>query len=484
MIDKPDALFDRDAEWGELSSFATDDRLGATLALVYGRRRQGKTLLLELLAESVGGMLLTGLEQSSLMNLAAVGETYAQHRGLGAAVTFASWSDALDALLAVGEGAAPALIVIDEFPYLLRSAPELPSVLQRALSPRGRARQRSRTRIVLCGSAFSVMRNLLAGSAALRGRATREVVVHPFDYRQARAFWGIEDVDLAARVHALVGGTPAYLDYADGQPPADAGSFDDWVVQHVLNPSSAFFREGRLLVGEEPTLGDSSLYFSVLAALSTGRTRRSEIASALGRTENALAHPLAVLQDTRLVEARVDALRGRRTTYHIAEPMLRSHQLIISPHEARLARRHGMQVWTAVQPTVSSAIYGPHFEELCREWARYHAAPQTVGGLAESARASALACPAHRQQHEIDVVVHADGRVSAIGEAKWRQQPIGIDQLDRLRHIRTILPPAQAPEPPRLLLFSRNGFEPELRQEARAAQDVELIDLSRLYRGD
>ena len=74
--------------------------------------------------------------------------------------------------------------------------------------------------------------------------------------------------------------------------------------------------------------------------------------------------------------------------------------------------------------------------------------------------------------------------MTAIGEAKWRQWPIGIDQLDRLRHIRTILPPAHAPEPPRLLLFSRNGFEPELIQEARAAQDIELIDLSRLYHGD
>lgn len=143
-----------------------------------------------------------------------------------------------------------------------------------------------------------------------------------------------------------------------------------------------------------------------------------------------------------------------------------------------------MQVWTAVQPTVSSAIYGPHFEELCREWARYHAAPQTVGGLAESARASALACPVHRQQHEIDVVVRADGRVSAIGEATWRQWPIGIDKLGRLRHIRTILSPAQAPEPPRLRLFSRNGFEPELSQEAHAAHDIELIDLPRLYHGD
>lgn len=93
---------------------------------------------------------------------------------------------------------------------------------------------------------------------------------------------------------------------------------------------------------------------------------------------------------------------------------------------------------------------------------REHAAPQTVGGVAESAQTSAMACPTHRQQHEIDVVVRAGGRVIAIGAATWRQRPIGVDQLDRLRHLRAILPPTQAPEPPRLLLFSRHGFEPAL----------------------
>jgi hypothetical protein len=48
-LDKPQELFDRDAEWADIASFAVDPAAGATLALVYGRRRQGKTLMLELL---------------------------------------------------------------------------------------------------------------------------------------------------------------------------------------------------------------------------------------------------------------------------------------------------------------------------------------------------------------------------------------------------------------------------------------------------
>jgi hypothetical protein len=68
--------------------------------------------------------------------------------------------------------------------------------------------------------------------------------------------------------------------------------------------------------------------------------------------------------------------------------------------------------------------------------------------------------------------------VTAIGEAKWHGEPVGVEQLQRLEHIRALLPPRRAPEPPRLLLFS-----PDLSRAARRRSDVEVVDLDRLYRG-
>lgn len=487
MLTKPDELFDRQTEWSELAAFVSDDRLGATLALLYGRRRQGKTLLLEHLAHAAGGLLVTGLEQSAAMNLRSVGTDYASYLGSAAPVAFSSWEQAVEALLALGEGDRPVPVIIDEFPYLLAGSPELPSILQRALSPRGRARLNSRARLILCGSAFSTMRDLLSGTAALRGRARRELVVHPFDYRQAATFWQLDGHwELALRVHALCGGTPAYLDYCGGDTPRALDELDGWVHRNLLNPSSAFFREGRLLVGEEPDLRNAALYLSVLTALSLGNTRRGQLAAALGRKESALAHPLAVLQETRLVEARRDALRERRTTYHIAEPILRLHQLVVAPEEARLTRRAAGQVWTELADMVSSKIYGPHFEQLCRQWAAEHAADATLGGRPSSVGSSVLTCPAHRSTHEFDLVVTentagAAARICAIGEAKWRTEPVGLAQLERLRHLRSLLP--QPAVPVRLLLFSRTGFAPPLRQSAAASEDVELVDLERLYVG-
>lgn len=476
MIAHPENVFDRTLEWDALARFAGNPEAGATLGLVYGRRRQGKTLLLESLCQASGGLLIAGLEQSSAQNLAAVGASYARYRGLDVPVAFPSWTVALRELLALGEhSAGPVPVVLDEFPYLMAGAPELPSIIQAALSPRGRARTRSAARLILCGSAFSVMGSLLGGTAPLRGRAAMELLVHPFDFRSAAHFWDLTDRwDVAVRLHALVGGTPAYRDYASGRRPATLGALGRWVSDQLFNPAGAFFREGRVLLAEELGGADPALYLSVLAAIAAGATRRGQIATVLGRKETALAHPLRNLEETRLIAKVTNPLHQRRSTYRLVEPMIRTHQLLIAPNEARLARHLGTAVWAETATTVESRIYGPHLEDLAREWALVHACPETLGGqVGQIVGAADVPCRVHRG-HEVDVVVRSGDRVLALGEAKWRSLTAG--DVDRLRHIRDVTPAAAGA---RLLLFTAgSGSLPGL-----PGSDVEIVDLERLYTG-
>jgi uncharacterized protein len=477
MWAKPSGVFDREFEWETLTRLAGDRKVGAWLGLVYGRRRQGKTLLLESLTEAAGGLLIPGLEQSAAQNLAGVGAAYARHRGLRAPVAFAGWKDAIDELLALGEGAAqPVPVVLDEFPYLVATSPELPSIIQAALSPRSRAKIRSRARLILCGSAFSVMEGLLGGTAPLRGRAAMELLVHPFDFRTAAGFWEMAgDWDLAVRLHALVGGTPAYRAYASDKRPASVGQLGRWVTSQLLNPATAFFREGRVLLAEELGAGEPALYLSVLAAMAAGATRRGQIAAALGRKETALAHPLRTLEETRLISRIVNPLHERRSTYRIAEPMIRTHQLLIAPNETRLTRHQAKGVWDDVQATVESRIYGPHFEDLAREWTVVHAAPGTLGGpSAQTVGAADVPCREHRG-HQVDVVALHGDRVIALGEAKWR--PVTAGDVERLRHIRAVTPGGGGAK---LLLFTAG--RPKL--SANQRRDVEIVDLERLYTGN
>ena len=488
MPAKPSNLYNREREWAALAAFATNRSLGATLGLVYGRRRQGKTLLLDLMARAMDGFVFTALPQSSPQNLERLAGAYAKHTG-SAGIGFRDWDTALDAVLRLGERDTPAFVFIDEFQYLVDAEPTLPSLLQIALGPTSRAIERSRTRLVLCGSALSTMRGLLAGPAPLRGRAVLEMMIHPFGYRDAASFWHLADQpDLAFRVHALVGGTPAYRAMAGGTP-ASAREFDEWVVRGPLAPTSALFREGAVLLQEQPELSDARLYYSVLSAITNGSHRRNEIAHVLRRSEQSLSHSLAVLESTQLIERVDDGLRARRPVYRIAEPMIRTHQLLIGPNESTLIGGAGEQVWQENADTVTRKIYGPHFEELARQWCRWHAQPDTLGGRASTVQSATLACRNHRAPHELDLVVRQripgeSDRILAIGEAKSTTRPVGDGELARLEHIRTLLPEERLAVPPKLLLFSRSGFTTKLRATTAGRTDVHLIDIDRIYHGD
>jgi AAA+ ATPase superfamily predicted ATPase len=482
---RPPELFDRRREWDALERFAGSAHPGTMVGLVYGRRRQGKTFLLEALTEATGGFYFAALRQSEAQNLERLAEQYRAYTRARVRPHFPTWDEAIQALLALGEGAkAPIAAVIDEFPYLLESAPQLPSLLQSLLSPRSEAVKSWPTRLILCGSALSTMRGLLAGTAPLRGRASLELIVHPFGYRDAAAFWGVARYhELAMRLHALVGGTPGYRAMCGDTAPGSGDELDEWVVTRLLDPASAMFREGHVLLAEEERVTETSVYFAVLAAISQGKTRRGEIASAVGKAEGALAHPLTVLTNARLVAALADAFKQKRTTYHIAEPVLRLHQLIIAPNEGRLARHQGASVWAEHSGTVASKIYGPHFEQIARTWCEEHASPDTLGGPAGDVAPTYVACREHRLNHEVDVVVlgsEANKPVLAIGEAKWRTEPCHVRELHGLEHVRTLL---SLTDRVKLLIFSRSGFHPPLQEEAADRADVELVDLERLYKG-
>ncbi len=487
MIDKPRQLFDRETEWAELTEFATSDELGAALGLVYGRRRQGKTLLLELLALELGGFMFAATQQSETQNLADLGAAYGAYRGLRQPVVFTGYREAINEMLLLG-AERPTAVIIDEFPYLVATTPALPSYLQQALSPMGNARQHTRTRMVLCGSALTTMAQLLGGGAPLRGRARLELVVRPFGFREAAEFWDVaHDPELAFRLHALTGGTPAYKDMCGGAGPRSLAEFGPWVQRRLLNPASAMFREGGLLLREEPSITDPTSYAATLGAISAGASRRSEIAATLGRPAGAIAHLLDGLQDVGLIEQLDDALRGKRAVFRIAEPIVRLHQLITARYEPELVAGRANSVWERSVATVSAKILGPHFEELARQWCMRYADEQTLGAIPGAVRPTEIACREHQGGHELDLVVTETpsdkSLILAIGEAKQTNAAVGRAQLRRLEHLCGLLPSARVDLPPKLLLFSRSGFTPGLIEEADDRPDVELVTLERLYRG-
>ncbi|WP_017600444.1 ATP-binding protein, partial [Nocardiopsis lucentensis] len=306
---KPDEMFERNHEWSALARFITDEQPGATLGVVYGRLRQGKTFLLDAACRAAGGFYFGATEATDAESLRRISSALTEHVQPAAPYHFADWSEAVDVLLSLG-AERPVPVVIDEFPYLAKANPELPSIIQEAFRALRDQRTTSRTRMLLCGSALSFMGRLLSGNAPLRGRAGLELVVRTLDHQLAAEFWDIADPHLALRVNAIVGGTPAYRrEFARGDTPDGPDDFDDWVVRTVLNPETPLFREARYLLAEEPDLRDTALYPSVLAAVADGNATRGGMAGYLERRATDIAHPINVLEDAGLLRRDADAFR-------------------------------------------------------------------------------------------------------------------------------------------------------------------------------
>ncbi|GII90239.1 AAA family ATPase [Sinosporangium siamense] len=481
-------MFDRDREWDALVRFATDEQPGATLGVVSGRRRQGKSFLLEALCQEAGGFYFSAQEATKAESLSLIGEALTRHLDLVAPFTPTDWPAVIDVLLRIGRE-RPVPVVIDEFPYLVQASPALPSMLQAAYAPRRAERVESRARLLLCGSAMSFMGGLLSGNAPLRGRAALDLPVATFDFRLAARFWGLSDPRLALLVHAVVGGTPAYrTEMIRGDTPEDLEDFDAWVVRAVLSPGSPIFLEARYLLAEEPDLRDGALYHSVLSAIAEGNSGRGGIASFVGRKSNELSHPLTVLEDAGLIARELDAFRGNRTDFRITEPLLTFYHAIMRPFWPQLLRAVNTErIWQRARQRFIANVVGPHFERICREWTLYFAEDR-FGDWPSQVTAGTLNDPANRTSHEVDVVAvgHVDGAKApllAIGEVKWGEV-MGAGHLERLRRIRDLVARGDKYDTrgTHLVCYSAAGFTEELMRE-RERGEVVLVGPGDLYGG-
>ncbi|MFG1819091.1 ATP-binding protein [Kribbella sp. NPDC049174] len=459
---KPERIFARDEEWGHLVRFASRTTDQPRLGVVSGRRRQGKTYLVQALAEQTGGMYFGATEATETESLALFAAAVGTHLGSPSPPRFDTWDDAIRFLFSIDPSSGP--FVIDEFPYLSKVSPALPSILQREIDQAASAGRR--TNLLLCGSAMSVMGGLLSGSAPLRGRASLEMVVRPFDYRLAARFWELADPRLAVLVHAVAGGTPAYRRFVDNDIPASVENFDEWVLRTVLSPVNPLFREARYLLEEEMEVRDSALYHSVLAAVAAGNSTRGGIANYVGRKSTDIGHHLTVLEDSGLLRRQQDVFRSRRSIYQVAEPLVVFYQVVMRPQWGLLESGRAPNVWEAARARFSSQVVGPHFEQLCRDFAL--AAPAgTFTELPGHIGAGVVPDHSRQSQIEVDVVVLAPTvpgqrrKILSLGEVKWGEV-MGRRHVERLERARQLLSRDYDTSETILACYSGAGFEPDI----------------------
>lgn len=492
-VARPRGLYDREAEWDRLVAFVDDPRPGPAIGVVTGPRGHGKSFLLKALARATGGFYFSGQEAAQAETLRALAQQYARHADLARTPQWTGWRDALLTLAVSGHGPTT-LVVIDGFPEVVRQSPGLPATISEVCHQLGDGPgSSSRIRLLLCGSTTPVMSRLLSAS----DRWVDQIVeMAPLDFRQARELWAIEDVALALRVHAVVGGSAAFrFDPAGDRPPAGFADFDRWIRECVLSPRlPLFWKAGHLLDGV-PDGVDVAACHSTVAALAAGRSTPAEIADFLDRPATDVPHILSHLEARGLIHGEPDAFHPGLIHYRITEPLLAFDHAVIRPHRSDLVDADDTEIdeiWRQARSVFERDVAAPHFAQICREWAVRFAPAEILGDTPASASSGSLPHTNHAggshaagQPAIIDVVVrgHEAGRpgpLLSIGMVSWTH-PMDTLHVERLRgHLAHLAARGENVGQTRLVCFGAAGFSPRLRA-AESDGEVLLVSPERLY---
>jgi uncharacterized protein len=388
--------------------------------IVWGRRRAGKTALLQQFAKGKPAVFHTGARRGQVGELAQLARQVAG-AGLSrpADRPYRDWDEALDDL-AQHARSRRLLVVFDEFPELVVSSPELPGVL-RAFLDRHRE---SKLRLLLCGSAVRYMEALQEQRAPLYGRFDLTLTVHPFTPAESALMLPDLAPTQRALVHGLLGGIPLYLSWWDQR-----ASLERNLRQLVCRPAAPLLNEGQLVLATEVEQGD--LPGAVLHAIASGATRHNEIKDAV-RAEP--TRTLDRLIELRLVERLIpvtETERSRRRIYRIADNFLAFYLGLVERFLGEIDRGLGESILPVLIESMDDHL-GPVWEATFREHVRRMALTGQIG------RGVVAVGPFWTEagQSEIDALALAgrQRRVVFAGEAKWSKSVSAPRLVAELRH--------------------------------------------------
>ena len=417
-------------------------------AVIYGRRRIGKTTLINEFIKGKEAIYFTALETTAKENLESLSRCIMRVR-LGVEgnddAIFSSFQAALDAVHVMAK-VRRVVLVIDEYPYLAASYPGISSLLQVQIDERFKS---SKLMLILCGSSMSFMETQVLGyQSPLYGRRTAQMKILPFGFFELEdCFKRFSKIDLAT-IYGVTGGVPQYLTLMD-----DALTVEENIKRNFFVSSAYLFEEPTNLLKQE--VREPAHYNAIIKSIATGSSKNSEIAAKVGIESSACTVYLKNLISLGIVgkETPVTEDTKKKTIYTIEDSMFRFWYRFVPDNAALIQNGLIDRVWRKVEPQIP-AFMGKVFEDICKQWLwRENAAGRLPVEFVNLGRWWGND-PIRRCEAEIDILAYADDDHALFGECKWTNEKVDAGVLETLRQRSELLRYRYK----RLYVFSKTGF--------------------------
>ena len=390
--------------------------------MVYGKRRVGKTTLIQKALENCQHQTVYYECSKGAMqdNIDGLVRELARVKMLPVPLNFSTLQDVFIYLNALPK---KIVVVIDEYPYLKKATDSatVDSIFQNIIDNR-----LSNIELVLSGSHIGMMKDLLQERNALYGRFAVTIKLNELNYLDAARFYPDRTPYDKVAHYAVFGGSPFV-----NQALNPAATLRENVISTILNPVSAvYLYASQLLLSDYSVKINAERIFSVIG---NGKKRYTEIEDKLDvkKTGN-LSKPIKSLTELEIVSRNSPINKigdNKKATFEINDNLLRFYFTFIYKNASALQVLGAEAFYDEyVAPTLTDFI-SRRFEGICRDYFSLQVRSGKLKGV-RNIGSYYYDDPVHRKNGEFDVALElADGY--AIYEAKYYAQPMTLDEIRR-----------------------------------------------------
>jgi AAA+ ATPase superfamily predicted ATPase len=441
------------------------------LCVMYGRRRVGKTTLINKFVSGKPTIFFSALKTSAQENLGFFSEAVLQtlDSNLSGSV-FASFDDALANVFRQAEEQR-LILVIDEYPYLVESYPGISSLLQTFID---RNKDSSKLFLILNGSSMTQMRDeFFTHNRPLYGRKTMQLKVAPFGFYGIREYFsGVKPTQLPY-IYAIYGGIPKYFEtYRKNQ------SLKRNVIDDFLTIGAPLLEEPESVLKQE--VRESSTYNTIFSAIAQEAHKYREISSKAKLESGNVSAYLDNLVFLDLIRREIPAYTGERkkTLYLVADNMFR-FWFRFMPRNLSLVNSNRPEIALRYIEDNLEQFMGQTFEQICKEYLwRLNGTGELPFDFVDAGRW--WGGDAQKKiERDIDLLAHDDAEQGLFCECKWSSARVGENILVNLQE-RSRLPQFSGLAQKHLMLFSKSGFTANCARQAAAIGNVSLVSLEEI----